>query len=92
MPKKTKDRYYLKIRRYPEGRFVTMWLCVANGAGHASFLHGEVLPSRAEALAEVLGLPVETEDSPLPGISPMRSANLAQQQLLFPEPAQEESQ
>ncbi len=51
---------FVRIRAYPEGRFVSLWLCCRpKGGGAESLLWGELLPETAEALVALLGLPVE---------------------------------
>lgn len=66
---------FLRLRTYPEGKFVTAWLCRRNPGGTtAGLLSGELLPGVAEHLAEVLaalGLPVERETCPMPDLKPV---------------------
>jgi hypothetical protein len=86
--KKAKPAYRLKVRRYPEGAFVDVWLVCSDGAAEAGLLWGELLPGLAARLALTLGLPVEYDDSPCEGFSPVPvrgCAAVAAQKELFPE-------
>lgn len=65
----SKVRWYLKVRRYPEAKFVSVWVVRADGPAEASLLWGEVLPGVVAQLAEATGLPVEEESSPLPAVA-----------------------
>ncbi len=73
----------LKVRSYPEGRFVSVWLVRVEGAAREALLFGELSPPLADKLAEALGLPAERETQPLPGAGEVSEARLARQGDLF---------
>lgn len=61
-----KPKYSLKVRSYPDTPFVSVWIIRADGAARAAILHGQVLPALADELAEVTGLKIEKDHTPLP--------------------------
>lgn len=71
MSKQPEPTYHLRLRSYPEQRFVSVWLVRRTGPADSALLFGEVLPSLAGELVAALGLPVESEDSPLTGFTPI---------------------
>lgn len=84
-----KHKYLFKLRHYPEGSYVSVWLVRRAGKGlDAGLLTGQVLPRVALELAKALGLDVEEETSPLPGglVTPRAGcAPVSVQQELFGE-------
>lgn len=88
MARKKKATWFLRLRRYPDALWVSLWLCRRDGPASSSLLFGEVLPSVAEELILALGLPVEREVAPLKigePITPRDCQSVAEQMLLFPE-------
>jgi hypothetical protein len=69
---RSKPTYHLRVRRYLEGKFVSIWLVRADGPAEACLLWGEVLPRAVAEIAEATGLPVREETSPLSGMLPLQ--------------------
>ncbi len=82
----SKPRFYLRARRYPEGKFVSIWLVRADGPAEASLLWGEVLPKVVAEIAAATGLAIEEQAMPVEGLMPLAPvgcASLPQQVELF---------
>lgn len=64
--------WFLRVRRYPEGKFVSAWVVRRTAGACAGLMFGEVTPAALDALVKALGLPVEEETSPVEGLAPLR--------------------
>jgi hypothetical protein len=72
MSKKKSPRFTLRIRSYPEGKFVSVWLLRHDGPASAGLLWGEVVPQAAEEIVQALGLLVEREGNLFENVTPVQ--------------------
>ncbi len=82
----SKPEWFLRVRTYPPGTFVTLWLCRRQHGAASALLWGELLPQAVEEIVAALGLPVEQDPSPLTwerAFTPPGCLPLAEQRGLF---------
>lgn len=83
----SKPMWFLKVRRYANNdKWASVWLCCRDGAAESGLLHGEVVISTIQAIANATRLSIEEEKSPIEA-SQLRLNNecvtVAKQQELF---------
>jgi hypothetical protein len=87
---KLKGKYRLRVRHYPEGAFVSVWLekAVSGNGPWSGVLWGEVLPGAAAELAQATGLEIVAEKNGLEGMGPLSVPGcvpVQEQKELFPD-------
>lgn len=55
------DGFLFRLRTYPKSAYCDIWIECKQGAPRECYMHGEMLISKAEKLASVLGLPIQRE-------------------------------
>ncbi len=85
MGKKAKATWSIRVRAYPSGGHVSLWLIRSEGSASSAILWGECFPQAAEELIAALGLPVVRESFPvnLSPLQPRDCASVTEQGSLF---------
>ncbi len=85
--KKSKATWSVRVRAYPSGGHVSLWVVRSEGPASAAILWGEMFPQAAEELIAAMGLPVVREAFPvdLAPLQPRECVSVVEQGSLFGE-------
>ncbi len=85
MGKRAKATWSIRVRAYPSGGHVSLWLVRSDGPASAAILWGEMFPQAAEELIAALSLPVVREAWPtdLEPLQPRECVSVVEQGDLF---------